>query len=102
MHKYTKGVLQHYCFASNCDLCLKPDGFVLSTVCVLVLELPIKRISGLGFTYLARTLPHILHISIRDVRVRCRQGLVQLFGRVNTKEQDQGLMSQCLNTKTGI
>lgn len=51
------------------------------------------------FTYLARTLPHVLHISVRHVWVRCGHRLVQLFGRINTEEQDQRLMSKSLNTE---
>ena len=47
-------------------------------------------------SYLAGTLPHVLHVSVSDVWVGCGQRVIELLGRVDTQEEYQSLMGQRL------
>ncbi len=47
-------------------------------------------------SYLASTLPHVLHISVGDVWVGRGQRVIKLLGGVNSEKEHQGLMGQCL------
>lgn len=49
-----------------------------------------------GWVYLASALPHVLHISVSDVRVSGGQRMVQLFGWIHTQQKNESLMSQSL------
>ncbi len=42
--------------------------------------------------YLTSALPHVLHISIGDMRVGGGQGMVKLFGRIHSQQENEGLM----------
>jgi len=47
-------------------------------------------------SYLAVALPHVLHVSVGDVRVGRGQRVVELLGGVDAQKEHQGLMGQSL------
>lgn len=51
-------------------------------------------------SHLARTLPHVLHVGVGDVRVGGGQRVVQLLGGVDAQQQHQGLVGQRLKRRT--
>lgn len=43
-------------------------------------------------SYLAGTLPHVLHICISDVWMSCGQRVIKLLGGVDTQKEHKGLV----------